>query len=679
MKNGSSALGMFTLVALAFACSPRPASALPIVDQQFEGSNAIGFHIPAAQSFTVGLDGYLTRLDVELGGHLGAPYGIGLTVANADGSPLDDYASNFLFYETRTILNGSYDWISLEVPDLPVTAGERYFIYFIDLSDSLNFSNAATVYQSATSDQYLAGETWVNDGSWRLFRDYGADCSFRTYVESSDPNDADNDGLSNAAEVHLGTDPLNADSDGDGLADGSEIGIGTDPLSPDSDSDELDDGSELTIGTDPLAPDTDGDGLADGAEATIGTDPLAPDSDGDGLADGSELSSIGTDPLSADTDSDGVDDGTEVNDGTDPLNAASNILASIVTVEFEGVVSYLGSGLETEFFLGDPVRCTYRYDIANPINVLENDEIARYRALTSFELIVAGYIYESTSKGYIQVRDRLPTSPWPTEERYSVVQSGLEAKNGGREDLRLATLFTDSIFGRNELDGIGLPDFVPFQPADYSGRIWFGSFPNSTALSLSIHSINVTPAGGGDSDGDGLSDEEEALIGTDPNDPDTDGDGLDDGTEVTIGTNPRSVDSDGDTVSDSDEIDFGTDPLDPDSDDDGVDDGLDPTPNEPGVPADYIDALLLDLKAAVSTLPLSSFDSKNNHAAAGKRNALANKIQAAADMWAVGDIDGAVDKLEGDVSKKISDWIYDPESSDVLTEVGFILSLIGYF
>jgi len=43
---------------------------------------------------------------------------------------------------------------------------------------------------------------------------------------------------------------------------------------------------------------------------------------------------------------------------------------------------------------------------------------------------------------------------------------------------------------------------------------------------------------GYDSDGDGLSDEEEAEIGTDPNNPDTDGDGFSDGEEVRKGTDP---------------------------------------------------------------------------------------------------------------------------------------------
>ncbi|KRB76379.1 protein kinase [Nocardioides sp. Root190] len=41
-----------------------------------------------------------------------------------------------------------------------------------------------------------------------------------------------------------------------------------------------------------------------------------------------------------------------------------------------------------------------------------------------------------------------------------------------------------------------------------------------------------------DSDGDGLSDEDEAGAGTDPANPDSDGDGINDGAEVTAGTDP---------------------------------------------------------------------------------------------------------------------------------------------
>lgn len=70
----------------------------------------------------------------------------------------------------------------------------------------------------------------------------------------------------------------------------------------------------------------------------------------------------------------------------------------------------------------------------------------------------------------------------------------------------------------------------------------------------------------GDSDQDGLTDEQEALLGTDPNNPDTDGDGLGDGEEILIhGTNPAAVDSDSDGVPDGAEVIEGTLPIDPGS------------------------------------------------------------------------------------------------------------------
>ncbi|HUF63679.1 MAG TPA: lamin tail domain-containing protein [Verrucomicrobiales bacterium] len=46
----------------------------------------------------------------------------------------------------------------------------------------------------------------------------------------TDPNDPDGDGLSNAEEEALGTDPALADTDGDGFNDGLEVALGTDPL-----------------------------------------------------------------------------------------------------------------------------------------------------------------------------------------------------------------------------------------------------------------------------------------------------------------------------------------------------------------------------------------------------------------------------------------------------------------
>ncbi len=63
----------------------------------------------------------------------------------------------------------------------------------------------------------------------------------------------------------------------------------------------------------------------------------------------------------------------------------------------------------------------------------------------------------------------------------------------------------------------------------------------------------------GDPDNDGLTNQEEVDLGTDPDDADSDDDGLDDGLEVKItGTSPLASDSDGDGVTDGIEV-LGTD------------------------------------------------------------------------------------------------------------------------
>lgn len=57
--------------------------------------------------------------------------------------------------------------------------------------------------------------------------------------------DSDNDGLLDAQERTLGTNPRNPDSDGDGLTDGQEVNeTGTNPLDRDSDDDGILDGAD---------------------------------------------------------------------------------------------------------------------------------------------------------------------------------------------------------------------------------------------------------------------------------------------------------------------------------------------------------------------------------------------------------------------------------------------------
>lgn len=77
-----------------------------------------------------------------------------------------------------------------------------------------------------------------------------------------------------------------------------------------------------------------------------------------------------------------------------------------------------------------------------------------------------------------------------------------------------------------------------------------------------------------DADGDGLSNGEEADLGTDPKVADSDGDGLSDGLEVELGTSPMIADTDSDGIADGLESGEGTDPMNEDSDGDGLLDGL---------------------------------------------------------------------------------------------------------
>ncbi|MUV04189.1 T9SS type B sorting domain-containing protein [Flavobacterium rakeshii] len=151
--------------------------------------------------------------------------------------------------------------------------------------------------------------------------------------------DQDGDNLNNTQETVYGTDPTNPDTDGDGINDGSEITNGTDPLDPcspnlnsplcDRDGDGLTNAEEALLGTNPTLADTDGDGITDGDEVTDGTDPLNPcdpsmaagpcDRDSDGLTNSQEAS-IGTSPTNPDSDGDGINDGDEITGGSNPLN-----------------------------------------------------------------------------------------------------------------------------------------------------------------------------------------------------------------------------------------------------------------------------------------------------------------------------------------------------------------------
>lgn len=140
---------------------------------------------------------------------------------------------------------------------------------------------------------------------------------------------------------------------------------------------------------------------------------------------------------------------------------------------------------------------------------------------------------------------------------------------------------------------VSLPDSTtglpPYSSSSVSQESVVVSVPEGQSVTSTLNSVTGTGMEVGaavknrkilfgdqlDSDNDGLPDDVEAKLGTDPHNPDTDGDGLADGEEViTYHTNPLKPDTDEDGLSDFDEIKiWHTDPLNPDTDGDGFKDG----------------------------------------------------------------------------------------------------------
>ena len=121
-------------------------------------------------------------------------------------------------------------------------------------------------------------------------------------------------------------------------------------------------------------------------------------------------------------------------------------------------------------------------------------------------------------------------------------------------------------------------------------------------------SIGGIPLPTSDCDNDELTEEEEALLGTEPTNPDTDGDGVIDGQEVNDGTDPLDIcdfllesqtvapsnewsiaDCDQDELTNQEEMAIGTNPNNPDTDGDTITDGQEAKDNtDPLDPCDSI-------------------------------------------------------------------------------------------
>ena len=122
--------------------------------------------------------------------------------------------------------------------------------------------------------------------------------------------------------------------------------------------------------------------------------------------------------------------------------------------------------------------------------------------------------------------------------------------------------------------GTAMVTILPPPTATDTPTATFTPTITNTPTQTSTPTLTPTPSVP-DTDGDGLNDQQEALLGTNPLNPDTDGDGLTDGQEVlTHFTNPLNPDTDGDGLTDGYEVNTSlTNPRVSDTDGDGLSDG----------------------------------------------------------------------------------------------------------
>ncbi len=276
------------------------------------------------------------------------------------------------------------------------------------------------------------------------------------------------------------------------------------------------------------------------------------DRDGDGMLDNAELT-LGTDPNNPDTDGDGINDG------------------------FEIYPYYLTSGIFTyEEARQDAISRGGRLVVLDTAEKLA----AIQRLLGSLSLGSKYWIGGSD-------QDAPNGSPGAREGIYQWMDSSAEffLANG----TPTGTLLSPSPSLRpwapsqpnnvNNADGILLRSDYLWEVAPLLSTYgYIYEFKTSDPLLI-------------DTDGDGLTDEEESQLGTNPNLADTDGDGLDDYDELyTHGTDPLIVDTDGDGLNDDEEILIHlTDPLLVDTDGDGFTDSEEVNALPPSDPLDASD------------------------------------------------------------------------------------------
>ncbi|MEO7101167.1 MAG: hypothetical protein ABI162_17575 [Luteolibacter sp.] len=367
--------------------------------------------------------------------------------------------------------------------------------------------------------------------------------------------DDDGDGLTNAQELTLGTNPNNPDADGDGMPDGWEVSNDLNPLDAgdgtgDPDNDGLTNLQEYQAGTNPHDYDTDNDSLPDGWEIQhfsnsnqTGID----DPDGDGLSNWLEFV-LGFDPQNAATN--GTPDASRDRDGDGMPDAWE---ASFGYFEWD-------SSLQHRVF-----HCLIDWNQADSGADPDNDD------LTNLEEYQSG----TNPADYDTDDDRLPDG-WEIEHFSNLSQTA-----DGDPDGDGIPNWVEYVLGFDPMDSAtdGTPDSIRDTDEDGMPDAWeasFGHFEWDANQERSVfHRLTDWDLAddGADPDGDNLTNLQEYEGGTDPGNSDvevdTDNDSLPDSWEIQHFSNLSEAadgDPDGDGVPNWVEYVLGFDPLNPETD-----------------------------------------------------------------------------------------------------------------
>jgi len=369
-------------------------------------------------------------------------------------------------------------------------------------------------------------------------------------LPNPDQTDANSNGVGDACEELI-------DSDGDGLDDATELQLGTDPNDSDSDHDGLTDGDELFLhGTDPLNPDSDFGGVTDGQELLDGTNPL---NGGDDLL------------RCPDRDRDGHTDAVCGGDDCDDRNPSVNPTTSEVCDDG------FDDNCDDAIDCADPQCTTFPLcPVCDDANLLEAD-IPMAGDTTAAPNNFAAWC------GGFDAPDHLFTFTPLTDGPVCISISNADLST-------LLFIRVGECFARPEAR-CDAPPMGTDPIASFTARadVPVYVFVDNGGFTGGAYTLAATSGPcAADLDADGLRDDEEASFGTNNLLPDTDGDGLEDGLEVQFYlTLPFEPDTDNDGLLDGEEVFVTrTDPGDPDTDNGGTSDGqevLDGTnPLDPG-------------------------------------------------------------------------------------------------